>query len=150
RPLAPNIVMLILPSRTYCHSSAVGCQCNSRSAPGSSSRTAPVMVLEIGNLVESTSQSLPPLLLTSGSLASNCHLCVRRERDTGPSVPAALAGGTAPLAKYTSSLGKPSKVDSGRPKFFARSALGEWPIQSEMLKVPNSENWPLSKISTKW
>ena len=50
-----------------------------------------------------------------------------------------LAGGSAPLAKYTSSFGNPSKVDSGRPKFFASSGLGVWPIQSVMLKVPNSE-----------
>ena len=35
-----------------------------------------------------------------------------------------FSGGIAPLAKYTSSFGKLSKVDSGRPKFLARSALG--------------------------
>ena len=33
RPPEPNSVMLAFPSRTYCHSSAVGCQCSSRSAP---------------------------------------------------------------------------------------------------------------------
>ena len=52
---------------------------------------------------------------------------------------AAFSGGGAPWAKYTSSFGNPSKVDSGRPKFFASSAFGVWPIQSVMLKVPNSE-----------
>ena len=51
----------------------------------------------------------------------------------------ASAGGTAPRAKYTSSFGNPSKADSGRPKFFARSGFGVWPIQSVMLNVPNSE-----------
>src|ERR1700722_18390340 len=131
--------MLTLPSRTYCHSSAVGCQCNSRSAPGSSSRTAPEMVLEMGNLVESTSHSRPPLLLTRGSLASSCHLCVNGGRFGPASGAAAFSGGTLPLAKYTSLFGNPSKVDSGRPKFLASSALGVWPIQSVMLKVPNSE-----------
>src|SRR5262249_34522716 len=133
------MVMLIVPSSTYCHSSAVGCQCSSRSAPGSSSSMAPVMVFEMGNFVESTIHNLPPLLLTIGSWASTCHLCVRRDRDVPPSVPAGLAGGISPLAKYTSFLGKPSKVDSGRPKFLASRALGVWPIQSVMLKVPNSE-----------
>jgi hypothetical protein len=52
---------------------------------------------------------------------------------------AAFAGGCSPRAKYTSFVGKPSKVDAGTPKFFARSALGVWPIQSLMLNVPNSE-----------
>jgi hypothetical protein len=44
-----------------------------------------------------------------------------------------------PLAKYTSAFGNPSKVDAGRPKFFANSLFGAWPSQSVMLKVPNSE-----------
>ena len=57
----PNMVTLMFPSTTYCHSSAVGCQCNSRSAPGSRSRITPVTVLEMGNRVESTRHSLPPL-----------------------------------------------------------------------------------------
>ena len=52
---------------------------------------------------------------------------------------AAGSGGSAPRAKYTSFFGNPSKVDSGTPKFFARSGLGVWPIQSLMLNVPNSE-----------
>src|SRR5436305_10734219 len=131
--------MLIYPSKTYCHSSAVGCQCSSRSAPGSRSRIAPVMVLEIGNLVESTSHSRPPLLLTRGGLARSRYLCVSGGSFHPLRGAAGLAGGSAPLAKYTSFFGNPSKVDSGRPKFLAMSALGVWPIQSVMLNVPNSE-----------
>jgi len=30
-------------------------------------------------------------------------------------------------------------ADSGNPKFFSNTDLGAWPIQSVMLKVPNSE-----------
>src|SRR5271165_6301803 len=101
---------------TYCHSSAVGCQCNSRSAPASSSRIAPVMVLEIGNLLESTSHSRPPLLLTRGGLARRRYLCVSGGSFHPLSGAAGLAGGSAPLAKYTSFVGKPLKVDSGTPK----------------------------------
>ena len=41
-------------------------------------------------------------------------------------------------------------VVSGTPKFLARRVFGAWPIQSVMLKVPNSEKYPLSKIRTKW
>ena len=52
---------------------------------------------------------------------------------------AGFSGGSDPRAKYTSFFGNPSKVDSGTPKFFARSGLGVWPIQSLMLNVPNSE-----------
>src|SRR5207244_1580799 len=148
-PPEPNIVTLTFPSRMYCHSSAVGCQCNSRSAPGSRSRIAPVMVLEIGKVVESTSHSLPPWLFTLGGLDRSGDLGVRGGGVHPASGAAGFWGGSAPLAKYTSSLGKPSKVDSGRPKFFASSALGVWPIQSLMLNVPNSEKEPLSKISTK-
>ena len=32
-----------------------------------------------------------------------------------------------------------SNVAAGTPKFFANSGFGAWPIQSVMLKVPNSE-----------
>src|SRR5262245_16368935 len=131
--------MLILPSSTYCHSSALGCQCSSRSAPGSSSSTPPVMVFEIGNFDESTSHSLPPLASTIGSFFSNCHLGVSGERFSPPIGLAGLLGGSAPLAKYASVLGNPSKVLSGTPKFFASRGLGVCPIQSVMLKVPNSE-----------
>ncbi len=60
--------MLTVPSMMYCHSSAVGCQCSSRSAPGSRSRIAPVIVLEIAKLWESTGHSRPPLLSTTGAL----------------------------------------------------------------------------------
>src|SRR5262245_36083282 len=100
---------------------------------------APVTVLEIGNLVESTSHSLLPLLLTLGGLARSRYLCVSGGDVHPPSGSAAFAGGIAPWAKYTSFLGKPSKVDSGSPKFFASSALGVCPIQSVTLNVPNSE-----------
>src|SRR6516162_7294559 len=101
--------MLILPSRTYCHSSAVGCQCSSRSALGSSSRMAPVMVLEMGNFVESTSHSLPPLLLTRGSLASSCHLCVRRDGGVGPRLAGGLVWSDLP---QPSSPGTPGPLTS--------------------------------------
>ena len=66
-------------------------------------------------------------------------MCVSGGRFHPASGLACFWGGGAPWAKYTSSFGKPSKTDSGRPKFFANSALGVWPIQSLMLKVPNSE-----------
>src|SRR6516164_11313734 len=102
--------MLIVPSRTYCHSSAVGCQCSSRSAPGSSSRTAPVIVLERGNLLESTIHNFPPLLLTRGSSARRRYLCVCSGGLRPASGTAGCSGGFVPCAKYTSFLGNPSKV----------------------------------------
>ncbi len=46
-------------------------------APGWSSRIAPVMVFEIGNLLESTSHSRPPVLSTRGCSARSRHLWVR-------------------------------------------------------------------------
>src|SRR5262249_52410575 len=97
------------------------------------------MVLEMGCLVESTSHSLPPRLFTLGGLARRRYLCVSGESFHPLSGVAGFSGGRAPRAKYASSVGNPSKVDSGRPKFFASSAFGVWPIQSVMLKVPNSE-----------
>ncbi len=48
RPCEPNKVTLTSPSMTYCHSSAVGCQCSSRMAPGSRSRMTPVTVCRNG------------------------------------------------------------------------------------------------------
>src|SRR5205807_5217109 len=71
RPPEPNSVTLTCPSRRYCHSSAVGCQCSSRSEPGSSSRISPVTVFEIGNRVESTRHSRPPLNTRWGSSVRN-------------------------------------------------------------------------------
>src|SRR5262249_8700059 len=97
---------------------------------------APVMVLEIGNFLESTTHNLPPLRLARGSAARGRYLCVRGPGCFPASGEAAFAGGTAPRAKYTSSFGNPSKVDSGRPKFLASSGPGVWPIQSVMLNVP--------------
>src|SRR5438270_11600195 len=108
RPPEPNSVTLTFPSRTYCHSSAVGCQCNSRSAPGFRSRTAPVIVFEIGNLLESTTHSFPPLLLTRGSSARSRYLCVSFVTRGPAGGTAAFSGGSAPLAKYTSPFGNPS------------------------------------------
>ena len=41
RPCEPKSVTLKSPLSTYCHSEAFGCQCSSRRAPGSISRTTP-------------------------------------------------------------------------------------------------------------
>ena len=114
----PNMVTLMSPAKTYCHSSAVGCQCSSRSAPGSSSRTAPVTVLEIGNLVESTIHSRPPLLSIRGGSEKSRYLCVIGPGCFPASGAAAFAGGCSPRAKYTSFVGKPSKVDAGTPNYY--------------------------------
>src|SRR5262249_33442293 len=97
------------------------------------------MVLEMGNRVESTSHSLPPRLFTLGGLARRRYLCVSGGSFHPPSGVVGLWGGRVPRAKYTSSVGNPLKVAAGRPKFFARSGRGVWPIQSVMLNVPNSE-----------
>jgi hypothetical protein len=61
-----------------------------------------------------------------------------------------FAGGSGPLTKYSSLFGNASNSLSGSPKFLLSSRCGEWPIQSETLKVPNSEKYPLSKIRMKW
>src|SRR5205814_6471368 len=95
------------------------------------------MVLEIGNFLESTTHSRPPLLSTRGSSARSRYLCVRGPGTAPASGAAAFAGGSAPWAKYTSFCGKPSKVDAGRPKFFASSSLGAWPLQAVMLDGPD-------------
>lgn len=50
---------------TY-HSSAFGCQCISRMAPGSISRWPAAMVLEIGKFLLSTMRALPPLPSCAG------------------------------------------------------------------------------------
>ena len=97
------------------------------------------MVLEIGNLLESITHSRPPLLLMRGASARRRYLCVLGPWCGPASGAAAFFGGRAPLAKYTSFFGKPAKVEAGRPKFFASSGAGVWPIQSLMLNVPNSE-----------
>src|SRR3954470_5326043 len=97
------------------------------------------MVLEIGNLLESTTHSRPPLLLTRGGSARSRYLCVSGPKCGPASGGAAFSGGSAPLAKYTSFFGNPAKVEAGKPKFFASIGAGVWPTQSLMLKVPNSE-----------
>jgi hypothetical protein len=38
----------------------------------------------------------------------------------------------------------------GQAEVLAQGPLGVWQIQSEMLKVPNSEKYPLSKLRMKW
>src|SRR5262245_55186160 len=123
----------------YCHSAALGCQCNSRSAPGSISSTTPVMVVEIGNCEPSARHSLPPSNTSRGLCDSSEYLC-----DSGGSFQpcsggAGVSGGILPLAKYTSDFGKLAKAETGRPKFFASNRGGACPSQSVMLKVPNSE-----------
>src|SRR5262249_37369843 len=93
----------------------------------------------------------PPLWIECGSCASIRNLCVSGGDFIGPCrLGGVEAGATGPRAKYTSSVGKPSKADSGRPKFFESRDLDVWPIQSLMLKVANSEKSPLSKIRMKW
>ena len=82
---------------------------------------------------------LTVLFPIGGGLASRRYLCVSGGDFHPFSGAAARAGGLAPRAKYTSFFGKPSNVDSGRPKFLASSAFGVCPIQSVMLNVPNSE-----------
>src|SRR5262249_34182472 len=125
---------------TYCHSSAFGCQCNSRNAPGAKSRITPVTVVEIGNRVESTRHSRPPLNTAYGATASIRNLCVSGGETRGPCKLSGISsGGIVPRAKYTSSLGNSLNDDSGRLKFFASSAFGACPIQSVILNVPNSE-----------
>ena len=99
-----------------------------------------MIVLEIGNRLESTRHSRPPLLDRDAAAGRGVDTCASAAAASAPaSGSAGFSGGTAPRAKYTSSFGNPSKVDSGRPKFFASSGLGVWPIQSVMLNVPNSE-----------
>src|SRR6185369_16029051 len=125
---------------TYCHSSALGCQCSVRNAPGSRSSTTPVTVLEIGKRLESTRHSRPPSKVAIGGCASRRYLCVCGGGGFSPcSGTLCFSGGILPRAKYTSSFGNESNADSGKPKFFASSGFGACPIQSVIEKVPNSE-----------
>ncbi len=51
---------------------------------------------------------------------------------------------------YSSFLGNLAKADAGRPSAFESTSGGVCPSQSVLLKVPNSEKAPSSKIRTKW
>jgi hypothetical protein len=124
RPCEPNIVMLCFPSIKFYHSSAVGGQCSPRSAPGSRSMIAPVVVLEIAKLWEWTGHSRPPLLSTMGAWARSRHLWVCGGSFCPWSVVFGFSGGTEPRAKYTSFVGKPSNVDSGDAEVFGQERLG--------------------------
>src|SRR6516225_2923295 len=121
---------------TYCHSSAFGCQCSVRSAPGSRSRMTPVIVFEIGKRLESTRHSRPPGNVACGGCASRRYLCVSGGSFYPCNGTDGSAGGSLPRAKYTSPCGNVANADSGRPKFFASSDFGACPTQSVIEKVP--------------
>src|SRR4051794_2457178 len=56
---ASNTVMRPSPLSQYCHSSALGCQCSSRSPPGLIVSSAAAMVVETLKVVLSASWTVP-------------------------------------------------------------------------------------------
>src|SRR4029078_9799932 len=103
----------------------------------------PVTVVEIGKVFQSPVHSRPPAKVRCGGCFIISYLCVRAGFFQPCNGTLGCSGGIARRQKYTSSFGKPSRANSGTPKFLANSALGVWPSQSVMLNVPNSEKYPL-------
>src|SRR5690606_31877904 len=99
RPFEQNNVTLKVPDRMYCHSAAFGCQWSSRNAPGSISRTTPVMVVEIANCEPSTRHSSPPLKVSNGRCESRRYLWVSGGGRQPCKGTTATSGGILPLAK---------------------------------------------------
>src|SRR5580704_6109582 len=60
-------VMRPFPLTQYCHSSALGCQCISRSPPGRSVTNAAAIVVDAVKLLESAILTSPPLVCGVGA-----------------------------------------------------------------------------------
>src|SRR5215469_7873897 len=68
-PSFKTMVMRPLPASQNCHSLALGCQCNSRRAPGLSVTSAEAIFLLAGKLRESTMRTSPPGAFLVGAMS---------------------------------------------------------------------------------
>src|SRR6267378_533307 len=103
----PKMLTRPCPLITYCHSSALGCQCNSRIAPGSMFMRRAVKVFCIGNSREETTLVYPPLNSCLTPSTSMRNLCEEELIGILGSILRGF-GSTAilPLPIYNSFLGK--------------------------------------------
>src|SRR3954471_6389303 len=142
-PVATTVI-LALPVTKYCHSSALGCQCNSRSPPGRTVTKA-IVVEVILKLLESTMRTSPPLVDLVG-----CISIVRKAKSVAddPSAPAdALRSAASEPGSWvwkmkSSWRGKFLNAALSTPKFLARTDGGRWAIESLSSTVSASEKLP--------
>src|SRR6202035_5814802 len=146
-----NTVMRPLPLIQYCHSSALGCQCISRTPPGLTVTSAAATVVETLKLLLSATRMSPALDCLTG-----CEDPSAKTNGWGGAAAfllmaarsAAKSPGTVPWKIHRLCSGILANVSAGTPKFLASSSGGVWANQSVTNSVLNSLAWPSSKQIT--
>src|SRR6266851_7634659 len=146
-----NTVMRPLPLIQYCHSSAFGCQCISRTPPGRTVTSAAAIRVETVKLLLSAIRTSPPLDSFVGADDPS-----RKIKGWGgafsPLLTAARSDAKSPgrvpwkIQRFCSGI--LANVCAGTPKFLARTSGGVWANQSDTSSVLNSLAWPSSKQIT--
>src|SRR5258708_18645889 len=144
-------VICPLPLIQYCHSSAFGCQCISRTPPGRTVTSAAATVVETEKLLLSATRTSPPLDSFVGADVPSRK--IKGWGGTPPVFPiaarsAARSPGSLPWKIQRSCSGIFAKVSAGTPKFLASSSGGVWANQSVTKSVLNSLAAPSSKQIT--
>src|ERR1700688_2987292 len=144
-------VICPLPLIQYCHSSAFGCQCISRTPPGRTVTSAAATVVETLKLMLSATRILPPLDSLTGREDPS-----EKTNGWGGAVAfllmaarsAARSPGTVPWKIQRLCSGIFANVSAGTPKFLASTSGGVCANQSDTSNVLNSLAWPSSKQMT--
>src|ERR1700730_4333753 len=146
-----NTVMRPLPLIQYCHSSAFGCQCISRTPPGRTVTSAAAIRVETMKLLLSATRISPLLDSFTGADApsrkikgwggADAFLLTAARSD-------ARSPGSFPWKIQRSCSGILANVSAGTPKFLASTSGGVWANQSVTNSVLNSLASPASKQIT--
>src|ERR1700731_209993 len=80
------MVMRPLPASQNCHSSALGCQCNSRKAPGLRVTSAAATFLDTGKLRESTTRTSPPGVFLVGAMVDILNVYLKGDSTRRPPI----------------------------------------------------------------
>src|ERR1700736_4280155 len=144
-------VICPLPLIQYCHSSAFGCQCISRTPPGRTVTSAAATVVETMKLPLSATRTSPPLVSFVGADVPS-----RKIKGWGGTPPVLLttarsdakSPGSFPWKIQRSCSGIVANVSAGTPKFLASTSGGVCANQSVTNSVLNSLASPSSKQIT--
>src|ERR1700730_11481077 len=146
-----NTVMRPLPLIQYCHSSAFGCQCISRTPPGRTVTSAAAILVATLKLVLSAIRTSPPLFALIG--AEDPSLKIKGGGGTAAFLLTAARSdakspGSVPWKIQRFCSGILANVSAGTPKFLASTAGGGWRTQSATSRVLNPLASPSSKQIT--
>src|ERR1700688_2908394 len=134
------MVMRPFPASQNCHSLALGCQCNSRKAPGLRVTSAAATFLLGGKLRESTIRTSPPGVFLVGAMLDILNVYWMGDSTRRPPIAALSSArdrGSFAGKMYIESFGSLWMALLSSLRFFDKTSGGVCATKSERRKVPS-------------